>query len=232
MFSQDSQDRWIIEFLRGKRDGYFLDTGASNGIDGSNTYLLEKEFDWRGLCIEPNIEFYNQLIGKRVCDCLNVCLYDREVDAPFLEAGGTLGGLIQSFTPEHVQYVIRKNNISLDSNGNPPTVMKRTTTLLSALSLAKAPPEIDYWSLDTEGIELLLLKSFPFNRFTFNILTVEHNYGSAREPIRKFLESRGYVYWTSFVIDDCYIRREAFPGRYRSTSAWRQLHLRRTWLRS
>jgi hypothetical protein len=39
--------------FRNKRDGFFVDVGANSGVDQSNTLLLEKEFAWRGILIEP-----------------------------------------------------------------------------------------------------------------------------------------------------------------------------------
>jgi hypothetical protein len=222
MSSQFGQDRLVLQLLNGQRNGYFLDTGAADGIRSSNTALLERDFGWRGLCVEPNTAFYQKLIHARRCTCLNACLYDRETELPFLEAAGTLGGLIDAFVPGQLAHAVRTQHLSLDTNGKPPLVSKRTMTIATALALAKAPPVIDYWSLDTEGAELLLLKSFPFERHTFNVLTVEHNHQPVRAAIRSFLEARGFMFVTAWFIDDCYLRAAAFPGRYASSAAWRR----------
>ncbi|MBC7499249.1 MAG: hypothetical protein H7315_01925 [Herminiimonas sp.] len=45
--SEFGQDHLVVQLLNGKRDGFFLDTGASDGIDSSNTELLERAFGWR-----------------------------------------------------------------------------------------------------------------------------------------------------------------------------------------
>ena len=37
------QDRFVLEALNGLRDGFFLDSGAANGVRGSNTLLLERD---------------------------------------------------------------------------------------------------------------------------------------------------------------------------------------------
>ena len=37
-------------------DGYFIELGAYDGITLSNTYLLEKKFKWKVICIEPLFE--------------------------------------------------------------------------------------------------------------------------------------------------------------------------------
>ena len=41
-YSQINQDRDVLEHYNYKTNGYFVDIGATNGIDISNTYLLEK----------------------------------------------------------------------------------------------------------------------------------------------------------------------------------------------
>ena len=56
--SQINQDIFVLYTLDWKREGYFVEFGATNGIDLSNTYLLEKNFGWKGILSEPN------LIGK------------------------------------------------------------------------------------------------------------------------------------------------------------------------
>lgn len=223
MPSQFGQDRLALQLLKGKRNGYFLDTGAADGVRSSNTQLLEREFGWRGLCVEPNTAFYQKLIRARRCTCLNACLYDRIADLPFLEAAGTLGGLIGEFRPEQLAYAVRTQRLALDRTGMPALVSKRTMTIGAALSQAQAPSVIDYWSLDTEGSELSLLKSFPFDRHTFNVLTVEHNHQPVRAEIRGFLEARGFVFVTAVFIDDCYIRAAAFPGWHAHSAAWRRI---------
>jgi hypothetical protein len=222
MPSQFGQDHLVLQLLHGKRDGFFLDTGAADGIRSSNTELLEREYGWRGLCVEPNTGFYEKLTRARRCTCLHACLYDRVADLPFLEAAGTLGGLIETFGPQQLAHAVRTQGLSLDADGIPPLVSKRTMTIRTALAWSQAPRIIDYWSLDTEGTELLLLKSFPFDCHTFNVLTVEHNHQPARVAIRRFLEARGFIHVTSLFIDDCYIRAAAFPGRHAASAVWRR----------
>jgi hypothetical protein len=220
--AQYGQDRFVIELLGGKRGGYFFDVGASNGIDTSNTLLLEREFGWTGLCVEANLRFYQQLARDRRCRTLNACLYDRVADVEFLEAAGTLGGVLDDFTAPQMAWAVKIRGLPLDGDGRPPLVAKRSMTVQAALDLAGAPPVIDYWSLDVEGAELKLLQSFPFGRYAFDVLTVEHNRRAARAAIREFLEPRGYERITSFVIDDCYIRTAAFPTRHSRSAVWRR----------
>jgi hypothetical protein len=56
-----------------------------------------------------------------------------------------------------------------------------------------APSIIDYLSLDTEGSEFRILKAFPFDRYAFRVMTVEHNgFPKAMAQLQKLLKSKGY----------------------------------------
>jgi FkbM family methyltransferase len=217
MSSQFGQDWFVLEILGGMRGGFFLDSGASDGVTSSNTKLLEDSFGWQGICIEPNEHFFGALVKNRRCRCMNCCLYDRDGDVDFLEKAYTLGGILEEYHPDHLQYAQRSFRIPSNFNGNPVTVSKPALTVRSVLRECGAPAVIDYWSLDTEGSELAILKSFPFDEYTFRVLTVEHNWLPIRREINAFLESRGYLRVAALEIDDCYVK-----GVVRPRSSWRR----------
>ena len=51
--SQYRQDLFVLSELEFKRDGFFVEFGATNGINGSNSFILEKNFGWKGILAEP-----------------------------------------------------------------------------------------------------------------------------------------------------------------------------------
>jgi hypothetical protein len=53
-FSQAYQDIFVLTMLNGKKNGTFVEIGAYDGQQISNTYLLEKKFDWTGISIDIN----------------------------------------------------------------------------------------------------------------------------------------------------------------------------------
>lgn len=206
-FSQLGQDLFVLEVSGSLCDGYFLDSGASNGVRASNTKLLESDYGWRGICVEPNQAMYAELVANRSCICLNCCLYDHEGPVEFFEAAEVYGGIVQEYVPAHLQFA-RHFAARAAPGQHPaglPTVWKRARTIRSVLRSCGAPPVIDYWSLDTEGSELALLRSFPFDEYRLRILTVEHNYSPARDEIRAFLATQGYRRVRTLGIDDCYL---------------------------
>ena len=223
--SYQGQDQFVIEMLDGQVGGWFLDSGASNGRKGSNTWMLESQYGWRGVCVEPNAGTYRQLVGNRACVCLDCCLYDRDGDVDFLEAAGVYGGIIGEYDPHHLAFTRRVLGERWPAGVPAPTVTKRARTIRSVLRSVGAPRNIDYWSLDTEGSELALLKSFPYDEYRFRVLTVEHNNGPVRDEIHDFLRGRGYVRARELGIDDGYVLAgDAYaepPGRAWRSAAWR-----------
>lgn len=205
--SEFGQDIFVLEMLGWKRNGFFLDSGASDGVQSSNTHLLEFSYDWKGICIEPNKVFFEKLVKNRNSHCLNYCLYDKEDYVDFLEHGNDVGGIMQEYHPTHLDHAKVSCNVQKDLYGNPKTVKKFTRTVGQILKECNAPQTIDYWSLDTEGSELTILKSFPFDEYSFRVITVEHNHFPVRQEIKDFLEFKGYQRIKELEVDDCYIQR-------------------------
>jgi len=49
---QAEQDKFVIKLLNGKKNGSFLEIGSNHPIKINNTYLLETEYDYKGIMIE------------------------------------------------------------------------------------------------------------------------------------------------------------------------------------
>jgi hypothetical protein len=53
-YSQAYQDMFVLTMLNGKNNGTFVEIGTFHPTEISNTYLLEKQFGWRGISIDIN----------------------------------------------------------------------------------------------------------------------------------------------------------------------------------
>ena len=62
--SQLRQDLFVLSQLNFKTNGFFVEFGATNGVDLSNTYLMEKEFGWSGILAEPARGWHKDLDKK------------------------------------------------------------------------------------------------------------------------------------------------------------------------
>jgi hypothetical protein len=45
-------DKFVLDILENKKNGYYVELGAADPISGSNTYKLETDFDWTGVSFE------------------------------------------------------------------------------------------------------------------------------------------------------------------------------------
>ena len=60
-----------------KNDGYFVDCGATDGILQSQSKTLEDK-GWKGLCIEPNWAFIDDLRKNRKCKVSQTAIVPKE----------------------------------------------------------------------------------------------------------------------------------------------------------
>lgn len=202
--SQFGQDEILISMLRRKTKGFFVELGAGNGVDLSNSYCFEKSLGWTGLLVEPNPSLYAELVKNRDCFTSDKLCGDVEgVEVDFLLAG-VLSGVI-SASPG---YWIKQNI------GNPKIKMK-TTLLSKILDEFNCPKKMDFLSLDVEGEEFNILRTFPFNIYSFDVICVEHNSGwdgpENRGRIHYLLTHNGYSFDRDGGIDD-FFRRDGFSG--------------------
>ena len=63
--SRSSADAFVLAVLGEKTGGYFVEVGAGDGVNLSNTHLLETVLGWRGLLIEPNPLFHASIRRNR-----------------------------------------------------------------------------------------------------------------------------------------------------------------------
>ena len=196
--SQLRQDLFILNQLNFKKDGFFVEFGAADGIYLSNTHLLEKEFNWNGILAEPAIVYHKQLSENRNCYIeKNLVWKNSKSKLNFIETSIKELSTIKEFSNSdfhirkvHKQYVVD------------------TISLNDLLKKYNAPDIIDYLSIDTEGSELDILNNFNFNSYQFRIITCEHNYSSNRGKIYNLLSNNGYKRIMSNIsqFDDWYIK--------------------------
>jgi FkbM family methyltransferase len=200
-YSQLGQDLEVVKVYKQKQDGFFVEVGANDGIILSNTYLLEKQYNWKGICCEPIPKTFQKLVANRPnSKCFQQAVYNQTgltMTFDIANAGELLSGI-----STHID----KHKSTVDSNKT--SIQVQTISLVDVLDQADAPSFIEYMSLDTEGSELEILKSFDFGKYTFGLIDVEHNYIEPRRTdIKNLLLSKGYVYKGANKWDDMYRHR-------------------------
>lgn len=179
------QDLFALNETNFKKNGYFIEFGATNGISLSNTYVLEKYFGWNGILSEPARTWHADLLKNRNVNIDMRCIWSSSGESiEFREVKKSPQiSTINAFTNDDMHAEKRHNSV---------TYTVETISLSDLLKHYDAPREIDFLSIDTEGTEFEILKNFHFDKYKFRVITVEHNHTKNQQKLRSLLTDNGY----------------------------------------
>jgi FkbM family methyltransferase len=182
--AQHSQDLVALSINNFKREGFFVEFGATNGVDISNTYLLEKNYGWTGILAEPARAWHKELARNRTAQISHECVWKESgQEVTFVETEIRELSTVEEFQAHDL-------HASARSNGNRYKVP--TTSLDDLLKKFNAPKRIDFLSIDTEGSEFFILENFDFSYYEIGFISVEHNFTANRNRIYDLLVSKGF----------------------------------------
>jgi len=179
---------WVLEKTNFKRNGFFVEMGAVDGIRLSNTLILERDYSWSGILAEPDPRHHESLKNNRPSSSIEFdCVWNQTGQTKtFLQSKEIKDqrSTLSHFVDEgRAQRLLKKW----------PTIEVKTISLLDMLDKHNAPKYIDYFSLDTEGSEYQILRTFDFSKYKFGLITVEWNHHKVRgKRIYDLLTSNGY----------------------------------------
>jgi FkbM family methyltransferase len=199
------QDLFAALCIGPDKPGFFVEFGATDGVNGSNTWLLEKELGWKGILAEPGRGWHVSLAGNRNCTIETDCVWiatGQELE--FTQANDAGFSTISSYAGKDRHSRHRENGR---------TYLVNTVSLHDMLTKANAPSAIDYISIDTEGSEFDILSHFPFGNWDISILTIEHNFREERGGIHDLLTANGFVrvLTEQSQFDDWYVAARHLP---------------------
>ncbi len=184
------------------RTPFFVEFGASDGKNLSNTFYLEKEHKWNGILVEPGKKWHDQLDSNRSCKIDHRCVFSSTGEfVAFLETDELELSTIASHASEDDHAVNRMSNNMYHVE---------TVSLDDLLDYYNAPKIIDFISIDTEGSELEIIENFDFSKRTIIFFSIEHNFTVNERFIDKVMESNGYrrVFSISSKWDAWYVLKE------------------------
>jgi FkbM family methyltransferase len=201
--SENYQDLFVLWQLKQKKSGLFVEFGATDGMYGSNSLLLEQE-GWRGLLSEPARCWHNRLKANRPNTVIDLrCVWvesGKQLEFTECEAEGL--STIASFAEQDQHALVRKQSINYTVD----------TVSFNNLLDQNGIGSIDYLSIDTEGSEFDILKAWNPEKHPISIITVEHNYvESKRKAIEDLLLARGYTpkFRKFSLFDDWYVNKSS-----------------------
>ncbi|WP_304731745.1 FkbM family methyltransferase [Parvibaculum sp.] len=179
------QDIFAALVLDEKDSGFFVEFGATDGVNGSNTWLFENRFGWDGVLAEPARVWHAQLARNRCCRISHACVW--------MESGQTL----QFHEVADAGFSTLQDYAGRDRHARRRRAAIRypveTVSLDDLLKRSDAPRKIDFMSIDTEGSERDILSVFPFGDWEISIMTVEHNFRPDRTAMHDILSANGFV---------------------------------------
>lgn len=205
-----NQDECIWRFFNHSRSGFFVEVGANDPHDGSQTWLLEQN-GWRGLLVEPNGQLVPRLKQLRpasrvfqvACSSPDKTGFaDLHVPDGCLHSFATLEQHLEDSTVEYS----RRERVEL-----------RT---LDALLAETGNPAIDFVSIDTEGTELDVLHGFNLQQHHPRLVLIEDKGLSLAK--HRHLRSHGYKLVKRTELNNWYVPDET---RFTLTTLLERLQL-------
>jgi len=173
-YSQNKEDIAVLNYFGKDFKGLLLDIGANDGITLSNSRLLI-ESEWSAYLIEPSPKAFNKLMVNLIGNSENT--------VPLNFAIGTENGKATLYeSNEH----LTKNDIALLSSLNEAETKRwknqkfkgvevDVLTFESFLFLFEEIANIDFISIDAEGLDLDILKQINLTGLNVKCLCIEHN---------------------------------------------------------
>ena len=207
-YGQNQLDEKIETFVNFD-NGFFVELGANDGINQSNTYYFEKYRGWNGVLIEP--------IGQKYLECIknrsnknkifcNACVsfdYDKKFVEMTYSDLMTISNIEESnikSSSEHIQVGMKY----LQEGEKSYNFGCIADTLNNILLKSNAPKKIDFLSLDVEGAELEVLKGVDFDEFSFKFMLIEVR---DIKRLENFLNQHGYILEKKFSSHDYLFKR-------------------------
>jgi len=168
-------DRKLSKYLN-FRNGFFIEAGANDGYTQSNTYFLERKLGWKGVLVEAIPELCAKCARTRkhafVCNSALVSPDYRQpsVRMHFANLMSVAEGAMKTADAQE-QHI--KAGMACQSITATYSVEVPARTLESILDEARAPAEIDFFSLDVEGYERQVLEGLNIARYRPKFLLVE-----------------------------------------------------------
>lgn len=120
-YAWNRQDIFVAEILNRKQNGVYVELGSNHPFEGSNTYLLEKDFGWTGLSLdnEPQITSKFNEVRKNKAILADATTFDY------------LSYFKEKNFPKQIDYL----SIDIDGNYRFDNVREKNNSLLGLISL-------------------------------------------------------------------------------------------------
>jgi len=198
--SINNLDKKLLKYLNFK-DGFYIECGANDGVNQSNTWHFEKILNWRGILIEPNKKIFEDLKNNRSSKNIfkNVALVSEE------------------FKNKNKEIYLSENNLEGKlTDFNKSTNQKVEIETLSNILKESNVNKINLFSLDVEGYEEEVLKGLNLNSIDIDYILIETN---NFDKINFMLKKYSYEFEEKLSFHDYLFKKNANPSTSRRAFA-------------
>jgi FkbM family methyltransferase len=176
-FSLNKLDRKLEKYVDFD-EGYFVELGANDGVNQSNSLYFEKYRHWRGLLIEAVPQNFVKCCQNRAQRSSVYCAacVSFEYDQEFVRMvySNLMSAPVSAKSDIHDPRAHAKLGRQFLQKGETNFEFGAVARTLNSLLLeANAPNRIDFLSLDVEGFEQEVLKGIDHQAFRFKYILVE-----------------------------------------------------------
>lgn len=205
---QSGEDLRLLGWFNGLCGGTYIEMGGLDGITFSNSYVFNKEFQWKGLMVELGPNNYEKLRINRPNEIatINAGVCGKAQTLHYVERG-PVGG-IWEFSNEAFRQKWWKGITITDLNYVKTVECTPLKTILD--NNVGNTTYFDFFSLDIEGGEYDALLSLDFNKYGFGFLVVEADDTNKLKnmALRSYLEQNGYTYLDLWNRSDWFMNRD------------------------
>lgn len=186
-------DKFFNEkIFKNKKNGYFVEIGACDGIKESQCYFFENNLQWEGICVEPQKSYHENLSKNRRTVCFDA-ISDVNNTVIFSEIPNNK---MCSGIREKLDDLEEKRNFKIKQFRTQDVNYKvQSRTLKNLLDVYKSPNIIDWVAIDAEGCELCILKKFfkeNDNKYKILAFSLETNKTDLKE-MNDILINNNYI---------------------------------------
>ena len=209
--SQLYQDMFASFIVGDKFDKTFFEFGATNGIDLSNSYTLERYLNWKGVLSEPSPQWHDELKKNRpYTNIISECIWsESNKELNFFESDVGVLSSLDNFK-ESDKISMPGNTQARVKNGK--NIIVKTISLNDAIEEQFNSKSPSYISIDTEGSEYEILKNFNFKKYRPLVFTIEHNFTELQLKIDELMFLNNYirVFKSLTAFDAWYVEKNVF----------------------
>jgi FkbM family methyltransferase len=199
--AQNGEDLWLDAFFGGRSHGFFVDVGAYDGVNLSNSYHFE-QLGWTGVLVEPDPRKADQCRGSRPRSLVFQCAAVGSPEMSEITFFQVEAGEVYSTTKLTDSHAARISGMGLQ-----PTALTVPARTLDSMLEEAGTSSVDFVSIDVEGAEMEVLRGFDIERWKPAVVIIESNTKIRSADIRNYFVSHGYAYRDSIDVNDFYVRR-------------------------